>query len=291
MMRIGHPTPSKPTPPRLLAVLLALSLVLGACSDDETVVGGPTASDDSSGLSLDGRQFWSVSVLDNDVERPLVGDTRISVRFNNGNISASAGCNSMGGPYRIDDNHKLTVTDMASTEIGCDPERHAQDEFLATVLNAGPRLTLNGDYLTIIGDSVRIELLDTEIADPDRPILQTRWTVTGFIQGEIVIAMNVDPEREGWIEFSEASQMNGFDGCVDFSAPAEVSDGSTGGPVEGDGEVQFGELTAEDCEEPSSYSEAFNTLFETGDVGFSIDGPRLTLLNPQGNGVTLAADE
>ena len=167
-MRVGFPTQSK-----TLAALLAFSLVLGACGDDKTVVGGPTASDDSSGLSLDGRQFWSVSVLENGVERPLVEGTRISLRFNNGNIAASAGCNSMGGPYQIDDNQQLTVTEMATTEIGCDPESHAQDEFVAAVLIVQPQLTLNGDYLTLATDTVRIEFLDTEVADPDRPIFQT----------------------------------------------------------------------------------------------------------------------
>ena len=285
-MRIGLPIPSK-----MLAALLGLSLVLGACGNDETVVGGPAVSGDSAEPALDGRQFWSISVLENGVERPLVDDTRISVRFNNGNISASAGCNSMGGPYQVDNDGQLTVREMASTEIGCDPERHAQDEFVAAVLTARPRLTLNGHDLTLATDTVRIQLLDTEVADPDRPILQTRWVVTGFIQGEMAIAMNVEPGREGWIEFSEDSHLTGFDGCVEFSAPAEVSDGSTGGRVEGDGEIQFGEVTSEDCQEPSSYSEAFNTLFETDNAVFSIDGPRLTLLNSQDNGVTFRADE
>lgn len=265
----------------MLAALLGLSLVLGACGNDETVVGGPAVSDDSAEPALDGRQFWSISVLENGVERPLVDDTRISVRFNNGNISASAGCNSMGGPYQVDNDGQLTVREMASTEIGCDPERHAQDEFVAAVLTARPQLTLNGHDLTLATDTVRIQLLDTEVADPDRPILQTRWVVTGFIQGEMAMAMNVEPGREGWIEFSEDSQLTGFDGCVDFSAPATLSEG----------EIQFGEVTSEDCAEPSLYSEAFNTLFETDKAAFSIDGPRLTLLNAQDNGVTFRADE
>ena len=97
----------------------------------------------------------------------------------------------------------------------------------------------------------------------------------------MAISMNVDPAQEGWIKFSEDSQLTGFDGCVDFSAPVEVSDG----------EIQFGEVTSADCEEPSSYSEAFAALFDTDNAVFSIDGPRLTLLNSDGNGVTFRADE
>lgn len=276
------------------AVLLALALVIGACGDDETVVGGPAVSGDSGDSgepALDGRQFWSTSVLENGVDRPLAQDTRISVRFDNGDISASAGCNSMGGRYRIDNDGRLTVREMASTEIGCDPERHAQDEFVATVLNARPRLTLSGDHLVVATDSVRIELLDAEVADPDRPILQTRWVVNGFIQGEFAIAKNVEPGLQGWIEFSKDSRLTGFNGCVEFIAPIEVSDGTDGGSIEGDGEIRFGEVIAEDCEAPSDYSDAFDALFDTGSTVYTINGPYLDLVNSQGNGVGLVADE
>ncbi|MDE0606552.1 MAG: META domain-containing protein [Acidimicrobiaceae bacterium] len=280
-MRIGFPIPSK-----MLAALLGLSLVLGACGDDETVVEDPAAPGVSIrapldvGTPLDGRSFWSVSVLENGAEHPLFTGTQIVLSFTNGIIAASAGCNLMSGWYQINDK-QLIITELASTEIGCDPERHAQDEFIAAALNAGPQLTLNGHDLTLATDTVRIQLLNTMIADPDRPILQTRWVVTGFIQGEVSITMSVEPGREGWIEFSEDSQLTGFDGCVDFSAPATLSEG----------EIQFGEVTSEDCVEPSSYREAFNMLFETGKAAFSINGPRLTLLNSQDNGVTFIADE
>ena len=166
-----------------LAGLLVLVVALAACGDSETVVGGAAESEDSSGLLLDGRQFWSVSVLEDGVERSLVEGTRISLRFDNGNIGASAGCNSMGGPYQVDDNQQLTATEMAITEMGCDPERHAQDEFVAAILTAHPRLTISGDHLTLATDTVTIEFLDTDVADPDRPLIGTHWTVTGFIQG------------------------------------------------------------------------------------------------------------
>ena len=89
----------------------------------------------------------------------------------------------------------------------------------------------------------------------------------------------------------EDSRLTGFDGCVELSAPIEVSDGSIGGPVEGDGEIQFGEVTSEDCEEPSAYSDAFNALFDTKNAVYTIDGPRLTLLNSEGNGVTLRTND
>lgn len=281
-----------PTQPKMLAALLLFSLVLGACGDSKVVVADPAGSKESGGLSLDGRMFWSVSVIENGVERPLVEGTRIFVAFNNGdNIGAGAGCNAMGGSYQLDDNQRLTVTEMMGTDMGCDPERHAQDEFVAATLSAQPHLTLSGDHLVIATDKVTIKFLDREIADPDRPITGRRWIVTGFIQGEVAIGMSVDTANEGWIEISEDSRLTGFNGCADFSASVEVSDGSTGGPVEGDGEIQFGELTSEDCEEPNADSVAFDVLFETDNAIFSINGPRLTLLNSQGNGVTFRADE
>lgn len=282
---------------RTLAALLALLLVLAACgdeNDERTVAGGPDAVSNSlppSALSLDGRQFWSVAVLENGAEKPLLQGTRISLRFAEGGVAASAGCNTMGGSYRIDDDRRLTVHEMSSTEIGCDPDLHAQDGFLAATLADQPQLTLSGDNLVLATDTVRIELIDTEVADPDRPIRQTRWVVTGFTEGEFYTTMAVDPDARGWIEFSDDSQLSGFDGCVEFSAAVELSEGGTSGGVDADGEVRFGEVASAVCEEPSDYSEAFAALFETGEAVFSIDGPRLDLLNSQGNGVSFRADE
>lgn len=293
-------------PRRLLAPLLAvvaLALLAAACGDADSTSTDATGNADGTGTSqdpddgagdaiaLDGRQFWSTSVIEDGEERTLVEGTRISLRFGDGGVSASAGCNSLGGDYSIEGS-TLVVGPMGMTEIGCDPERHAQDDFVAALLAASPGITLDGDDLTLTTDTVTATFLDREVADPDRPVVGTRWEVTGFIQGDVATSMAVD--EVGWFEFADDSTMTGFDGCAAFGGPVEVSDGSIGGPVEGDGEIQFGPIATDDgrpddCND--DYADAVQELFATGDASFTIDGPNMTILNRDANGVTLRAVE
>ena len=268
---------------RLVAASLFVLLVAAACGDS-------TVTTDGGAQNLDGREFWSTSVVQAGAELPFVEGTRISVRFDDGRIGASAGCNSMGGTYSISDG-QLAVQDLAMTEIGCDPERHRQDEFVAGLLTLSPTVTVDGDTLTLSSGDLTVTLLDRSVADPDRSITGTRWVVTGFIQGEVATSMAVSVD--GWIEFPDASTMSGFDGCSEFSGNVEVADGSVGGPVEGDGEIQFGSWETApaptvECEF-QDYADAVNALFDTGDATYTITGPNLTIVNSDGNGVTLRA--
>lgn len=259
-----------------MLMLVGLALVVAGC-------GGEDVADE-----LDGREFWSTSVTENGAERALVPGTKIQLRFDGKNIGASAGCNSMGGPYTIEGD-TLRVTEMGMTEMGCDPARHEQDSFVAALLTDSPTVTLVGDTLTVESGTVRLELLDATVANPDVAIVGTLWEVTGFIDGQAATSMNV--ARAGTLTFTDESTMSGFDGCGDFSAPVEVSDGSTGGPVDGDGEVQFGSvdrLTTAGCAD-AEYASMLHAVFDAGDATIIVDGQNMTLMSRTGAGITLRA--
>lgn len=268
---------------RFLPIAAAAAVViLTACGDGETVdAGGPALAD------LEGRSFWSTSVTEDGAERPLVDGTQIALSFDADSLSASAGCNALGGTYRLDDGI-LVVGDLAMTEMGCDPERHAQDDFVAGLLTARPRMAIDGDRLTLTTDSVVADFLDREVADPDRPITGTEWEVTGFIDGDVATSFAVD--EPATLVFADRSTLTGFDGCAGFSISVEVSDGSIGGPVEGDGEIQFGSMVqAEaDCDLDPTYTASLYRAL-TGGASYTIDGPNLTILNRNGTGITLRA--
>lgn len=248
------------------------------------------------GVSLDGdlrdREFWSTSVIESGLERHVVDGTRIALRFDEGRVSASAGCNSMGGEYEIGNDGTLLVSQLAMTEIGCDVARHDQDQFVATLLTSSPTLSLNQDVLVLTSGDITVELIDRRVADPDRSIIGTEWMVTGFISGDVATSMALS--ERGNVVFSDESTMHGFDGCSDFTASVEVSDGSIGGPVVGDGEIQFGPVDGgpgpgDGCGDAEPYVATFNALFATGGASYTIDGPNLTLVNDDGNGVTFRA--
>jgi heat shock protein HslJ len=270
---------------RLLGLLAAVLILATACGES-TIVAGADSGENAHGLAE--REFWATEVVDAGQVRELVPGTRISLSFSTDTMGASAGCNSMGGAYSID-GEVLIVGDMNMTEMGCDAGRHQQDEFLATFLGESPFLVLDGDQLTLTSGPTEMTLLDTSVANPNRPIIGTNWEVDGFIDRDVAMAFVTD--APGTVVFTDESMMIAFDGCRNIEASVEVSDGSTGGPVEGDGEIQFGQIEpgdAEGCVNPS-YAAAFNALFDTGDATFTIDGTNLTILNRDGVGVTLIA--
>lgn len=164
------------SPTRVAVVLAALLLALGlaACA--------------TPGSDLAGRAFLSVAVTESGAERPLVPGTRIRFDFSDGNFGASAGCNSIGGPYSIDGG-RLVVNELAMTEMGCDQDRSAQDDWLAQLLASRPAIRLAGDELTIEGATSTIRLLDRRIVEPDVALVGPTWTVESIISGNAVASL------------------------------------------------------------------------------------------------------
>ena len=85
----------------------------------------------------------------------------------------------MGGAYVIN-GERLAVEQMMTTEMACEPALMEQDQWLAALLD-GAIVALAGDTLTLAKDGDRLSLLDREVADPDRPLIGTRWIVDGLV--------------------------------------------------------------------------------------------------------------
>jgi heat shock protein HslJ len=135
---------------------------------------------------LDGRSFLSTAVIADGSPIELVAGTQVRLTFTaDGRISANAGCNTMGGPYRLEGS-TLVVTDAGVTEMGCDAARHAQDDWVFGLLTSGPTLTLAGNELVLVAGTDSLALLDREVADPDRPLVGPTWTVDSIISGDAV---------------------------------------------------------------------------------------------------------
>lgn len=282
----------------LAVMIMALGLLAAACGQGSSDVtagdgDGGDGADSADDGDLDGRTFWSTTVTEGGAERSLVEGTRIELRFDGDQIGASAGCNSMGGSYSIADG-VLVVGPLFATEIGCEPERQEQDDFVADLLGAGPTLVVDGDRLVLTTADIEVEFLDRVVADPDRALVGTEWEVTGFIDGEA--AMSISVERAATMSFDDESTLRGFDGCADYELAVEVSDGSTGGPIEGDAEIQFGErrvgsADTSDCGQSADYADRVNAVFATGAATATIDGPNLTIMTSDGIAITARATD
>ncbi len=243
---------------RVLAIGCAVLVLAGCASGEEDGLGGS---------DLEGRRFVATEVTGFET----VGGTTISIRFDGDTIGLDAGCNSIGGSYAIEEG-RLVVDDLFITEIGCDPERHAQDEFLASFVTSGATVELASGVLTLSDGTVTVEMTDRTVADPDRRVVGTFWVLDSIIDRDAVSSVPGDVRAS--VEFPDEGSLSLFDGCNDGSASVEV----------GDGEMRVGpvRLTAQGCPDESSQltSEALQEVFASSVVlEFEVDADLLTITN------------
>lgn len=177
-----------------------------------TAVAGCSAA----GASLEGRDFLSTGITDGGAPKALVPGTRVRLTFGATDVSANAGCNTIGGTYRVEGG-RFVFEGGGMTEMGCDPQRHAQDGWLAAFLGSRPAVSLAGNDLTLDGGSTVMRLLDREVADPDLQIVGPTWTVESIIHGDA--AMSVPAGATATIAFNA-------DGTVDVNAGCNRGSGT-----------------------------------------------------------------
>lgn len=124
----------------LALAALGAGMVLGACASD----------------TLDGRTFTATEVRGHD----LVEGSVITLHFEDGNISAQAGCNTLVGGTTWDQGNLDVGEPLASTMMACEDDLMSQDEWLTEFLTSSPALSLAGDTLTLGDDTTGITLTE-----------------------------------------------------------------------------------------------------------------------------------
>lgn len=179
--------------------LVSLTLLLVACSQAPGASPTPSPSPSPAPsptpspvppVGLIGRTFLSTGVTVDGAPYALAAGTRIRLIFDNGNLSANAGCNIIGGNLVIDGD-KLRFSGASMTEMACDEPRMAQDQWLITFLSSSPTFVLNGNGLTLTSGTTVVTLLDREIAEPDQPLAGPTWSLASFISGDTVSSVPV----------------------------------------------------------------------------------------------------
>lgn len=283
--------PRRQTGVRIILLLLVGLLALAGCGGDDEPV---TAGAGPGGTPL-ADEYVSVEVTAGGEPRPLVEGTEIRLRFDDDQLSASLGCNQLAGSFRIDGT-RLVVDGLSSTEMGCDPALHEQDQWFADFLTSGVQLLTSGDELVINDGYTAIVLRDAEVAEPDLPLLGTTWEVEGFADGQDPgdSAMTFGVAEPGRVRFEDSGFVTGFDGCNQFGtgqAPGEPTDGLRY-EVDGDQLTLSGTpvTTEVACPDLTEYVDRFWDVL-TGTVTWSVDGDQLRLVGEDGRSVTFRAVE
>lgn len=257
-------------------LLIGTFLLVAACSGG-TGGGAPTPvpsgspPDGTGAQGLDGRTFLSTGIEG----RILVAGSRIRIAFQDGQVSASGGCNSMSGRYELDGG-RLVVRGLATTEMACDPPLMAQDTWLADLLD-GATVALDGNTLTLAKGGVVLTLEDREVADPDRPLIGTRWVLDGLVSGDAVSSIPAGVTAA--LTFSDG-RVDVEAGCNQGGGPVEITDTSLAiGPIA---------LTKMACDGPAMAVEAAVGAVLSGTVTYTIEAGILTL-DAGGDGLILRA--
>jgi heat shock protein HslJ len=218
---------------------------------------------------LDGKAYLSQSTTG----ITLADGAVLRISFDDGRISVSGGCNGMGGDVTFEGD-TMTVGPMMSTQMACDQPLMDQDSAVQAFLTAGTTVSVDGDTITITGTfdgaDASITLLDREVADPDRPLADTAWTVTGVISSDAI--------SSGW--GSAVATLTIVDG------QAQVNTGCNRGMAsvtvdEAAGTITFGPLalTKMMCDDDAMRLEQEVTRVLTGTATYSIEAGSLTLMN------------
>jgi heat shock protein HslJ len=142
MVRAGHPSHRTAWP--------AVALVLVGTS---ALAGCGTGAED---LDLAGRTFVSTEVRGH----TLVDGTVIRLSFEEDNISAQAGCNTMFGPASWEGEVLTTEGPMAMSMMACDNGLSEQDDWLSSFLTSEPAITLEGETLVLGTDDEGITMTE-----------------------------------------------------------------------------------------------------------------------------------
>lgn len=203
-----------------------------------------------------------------------------SQRSRNGDFSGkgTASRPGVGADGRIDD-HRLTLDQLSTTDIGCVQPLDLEDRWLSGFLTSRPTWSLSGDELVLSGPTVRIRLLDRRIADPDRPLLGTRWVVDHTISHEGVSSV---PDVEAFLQLDASGGFRGSTGCAPVAGSAAVHANRITFSIAGDPPPA--------CTGPAAMVVSAVLGVVRGEVTYRIEARRLTLTDASGAGLKLRAD-
>ena len=249
----------------VMSLCLAMLMPLAACGDDSS---GSDASSDGSptpvtAADLAGRTFVSTTVTGFE----LIDGTEIRISFEEDHLSASAGCNTVGGAYTVE-NDLLSVSEPSATLMACDPQLMTQDDQLIGFLTDDPAISLKDDVLTLTGAEVTVEMQEDSGEESGAALVGTTWTLDSIVDGDSAssVPSGVEPPT---LEISDAGEATVFTGCNRGGASVEISDVSlTFGPLR---------LTKMACGDDATTVEATVTSIIDGKVDYAINGDVLTL--------------
>lgn len=256
---------------RIVAVLLLLVLAAG-CGARTEAQEGPAPD------PLRGKTFVAMAVTEDGKPKQLAPKTELTVEFtDDGRLIARAGCNIMQGQVDTSDGTLTVDGGLSMTEMGCDPARHDQDEFVAGVLSANPTWELTDGRLTIRSGTTVFDMAGKD--DMPRDLQGTTWVLDTLIDGDVASSMAAGAPEVTLV--FDGKKVTADTHCNGYTAEY-VIEGDT---------ITFtpGASTLMACEPEIMRGEAAVADALRDEVTFEVTADRLTFTHPSGKGIGLHA--
>jgi heat shock protein HslJ len=168
---------------RALPAVLLPALALGACGTDDTDTRSETAGLPSTRQDVEARQW----VLDGPAGTPAIEDGRpVTLAFVEDVAHGSGPCNTFRGALSIEYD-ALEVTDVAATNMACEPATMRAEDDWFTALEAVDHAEVDDDdRLILTGDGVRLELDAYDAADR----LPGAWRILSVRSGDAIVGVS-----------------------------------------------------------------------------------------------------
>jgi heat shock protein HslJ len=217
---------------------------------------------------LAGTTFVSTRVSD---DPPVVPGTQIRLGFSQRSLTASAGCNLIGGDATYRDGVLRVDGPLSMTEMACPEPMMRQDGWLANLLTGDPAVRVDGDRLTLTSGDTVVEFLDDDVVNPDRPLVGTEWRLESIGAGTSAdsAVSSVPGEVESTLSIDADGRVSVSPGCNTGGGQATIDDGI----------IRFESMayTLMACEDPRGEVEAAVIPVLDGAVHYAIDADLLTL--------------
>jgi len=180
----------------LLAALLVLSSALWA------------AGDSADGPGLEGIDWQLLQYRAGDIMHDAIGGEQATavLRFEEGRMSGSGGCNRLMGAYQIDGSKLSFEPRVASTMMACPPPQMEQESAVVDAIGRAASFAIEGEELHV-SDANGIRLL-TFVKREDRPLTGTNWRLTRYNNGKQAV-VTVLPDTEIMLRLRDDGQLAG----------------------------------------------------------------------------------
>lgn len=266
---------------RFLAATALLAILAGACGSDSI-----TATGDSDGSApnptgpniVDGSWILTNGSVD---EEPmtLIDDYTVTMVIADGEIAGRAACNGYGGSVAIDDT-SFALDALSWTEMGCEPAPMELEGLFLRGISQVDTVTRSGDIANLTGPGVSFDFALVPPV-PTAKLIGSTWVLNTIIQGETTssTATNAEPAT---LRLDADGTFVGTTGCRRVSGDYVVSGSS----------LQFTSWGADGtCPAELETQDSSVVSVLEGDISVAIDGTRLTLTVPGGEGLAYRLEQ